>query len=245
MSTSGLSDPVPPYRDIQLLPGWFQRIDMEIFKQLLDGTADRLGGGDLAELGVYLGKSAALIGWGLRPGETFTVIDLFEQEAESDANRVENEEQYPELSQDAFERHYLSIHDRLPTVVRGPSSTITEHASHGTHRFVHIDASHLHEHVVADIEAARMLLKPGGVVVFDDYRAPHTPGVAAAVWQAAAGDLRPFAITLSKLYATFDDSTAYFDLLVDWLQTRTYWRHEVQQVGPDRLLRVLRPAPKE
>jgi hypothetical protein len=126
-------------------------------------------------------------------------------------------------------------------VVRGPSSTIVEHAAHGTHRFVHIDASHLYEHVVEDIAAARTLLKPGGVVVFDDFRAQHTPGVASAVWRATTDDLRPFAVTMGKLYATFDDTQPWLDVLTEWLEERKFWRWEVQQVAGEPLLRVFRP----
>ena len=244
MSETPVAPPRPPYKAIDEIPGWFQRMDMEIFKQLLDRTRERLGGGDLAELGAYLGKSAALIGWAQEPGETFTVIDLFEQEASAEENRAENEDQYAELSQEAFEKYYLTINDSLPNVVRGPSATIVDHAAHGTHRFVHIDASHLYEHVVEDIAAARTLLKPGGVVVFDDFRAPHTPGVAAAVWRATTEDLRPFAVTMNKLYATFDDSQPWFDTMIGWLDERSFWRHEVQQVAGNQVVRVMRPPGK-
>src|ERR1700712_596547 len=136
------ADARPPYRQIEDIPGWFLRMDMEVFSQLLEQTENRLGGGDLAELGAYLGKSAALIGWGQQPGETFTVIDLFEEEATAAENRAENEDQYAELSQEAFEKYYLTVHDTLPVVVRGPSSSIVDHAAHGTHPFVHVHASH-------------------------------------------------------------------------------------------------------
>ena len=162
------------------------------------------------------------------------MIDLFEQEATAEENRAENEDQYAELSQEAFEKYYLTIHDSLPVVVRGPSASIVDHAAHGTHRFVHIDASHLYEHVVEDIAAARTLLKPGGVVVFDDFRAPHTPGVAAAVWRATNEDLEPFAVTMDKLYATFDDTQPWLDVLIGWLEERSFWRHEIQQVAGSR-----------
>ena len=233
----------PPYKRIDAIPGWFQRMDMELFKLLLDQTAERLGGGDLAELGAYMGKSAALIGWGQQPGETFTVIDLFEDSAPAEANQAENDDQYSDLSKQAFEQHYLSVHDTLPVVVRGPSSSIVEHAAHGTHRFVHVDASHLYEHVVEDIACARTLLKPGGVVVFDDFRAPHTPGVAAAVWRATNEDLRPFAVTLNKLYATFDDTQPWTDVVRDWADG-SFWRQETQQVAGRDLVRVRRPPGK-
>ena len=233
-----------PYKQIEAIPGWFRRMDMELFRLLLDATEEHLGGGDLAELGAYLGKSAALMGCSLQPGETFTVIDLFSAEATTDDNQSENEEQYAELSQEAFEGYYRTVHDELPVVVRAPSEEIVRHAAHGTHRFVHIDASHLYEHVVADIAAARTLLKPGGVVVFDDYRAPHTPGVAAAVWRETTRGLTPFAVSQNKLYATFGDSDHWLGCVKDWLEGGSYWRMELQQVVGHELVRVKRPAPK-
>ncbi len=51
-----------PYKQLDEIPGWFRRMDMELFRLLLDSTEEHLGGGDLAELGAYLGKSAALMG---------------------------------------------------------------------------------------------------------------------------------------------------------------------------------------
>ena len=233
-----------PYKKIEEIPGWFRRMDMELFRLLLDSTEERLGGGDLAELGAYLGKSAALIGCSLQPGETFTVIDLFSAPSTSEDNQSENEEQYAELSQEAFEGYYRTVHDELPVVVRAPSQEIVDHAAHGTHRFVHIDASHLYEHVVEDIAAARTLLKPDGVVVFDDYRAPHTPGVGAAIWRETTKDLKPFAVTQNKLYATFGDADPWLGQVKDWLEDGSSWRMEVQQVVGRELVRVRRPAPK-
>jgi predicted O-methyltransferase YrrM len=233
-----------PYKLIDEIPGWFRRMDMELFTLLLDATEERLGGGDLAELGVYLGKSAALMGRTLHPGETFTVVDLFSAPALSEDNQSENEEQYADLSQEAFEGHYRSVNEELPVVVRGPSQTIVDHARHGSHRFVHIDASHLYEHVVADIEAARTLLKPDGVVVFDDYRTLHAPGVSAAIWRESTRGLKPFAVTMNKLYATFGDPDPWVSLVRQWLEGPSYWRMEVQQVAGRELVRVRRPAPK-
>ena len=233
-----------PYKQLEEIPGWFKRMDMEMFRLLLDATEEKLGGGDLAELGVYLGKSAALIGCSLQPGETFTVIDLFSEPAPSEDNQSENEEQYAELSQEAFEGYYRAIHDELPVVVRAPSQQIVDHAGHGTHRFVHIDASHLYEHVMADIDAVRTLLKPGGVVVFDDYRTLHAPGVAAAIWRESTNGLTPFAVSMNKLYATFGDADQWVDSLKEWLEGSSFWRMEVQQVAGRELVRVRRPAPK-
>jgi len=231
-----------PYKQLDDIPGWFKRMDMELFRLLLDQTEEKLGGGDLAELGVYLGKSAALMGYALQPGETFTVVDLFSTPAVSEDNKAENEEQYPELSRAAFEGYYKQFHEELPVVIEGLSQSIVDQAAHGTHRFVHIDASHLYEHVMDDIEAARILLKPGGVVVFDDYRTLHAPGVAAAIWRETNRDLVPFAVSMNKLYASFGTADQWVPAVKDWVQERSYWRIEVQQVAGHELVRVRRPS---
>jgi hypothetical protein len=61
------------------------------------------------------------------------------------------------------------------------------------------------------------------------------------VWQATTQDLRPFAVTVNKLYATFDDSQPWIDVLTQWLDEREFWRREIQQVSGRPLLRVRRP----
>ena len=90
--------------------------------------------------------------------------------------------------------------------MRARTDTIEDHVEEGSCRFVHIDASHSYDDVKRDIQATRRLLGPRGVVAFDDYRTEHTLGTAAAVWEAVADEeLRPFAATAAKLYATWSD----------------------------------------
>jgi Methyltransferase domain len=228
---------------IAAIPGWFGRIDVAAFRVLLPETADHLCGGDLAELGVYKGKSAVLIGSYLQRGEILTVIDLFGDDTGDTANGRENHEQYPELTRMHFEREYKAIHGVLPVVIQDFSSAISEHASHGSHRFVHIDASHLYKNVVADIAVARLLLKPDGVVVLDDYRNGHTPGVAAAAWQAMSAGLHPFLLTPMKMYATWGDATPWKKAIDTWLKTGTDG-YERQIIGDDEVIRVWSNTPK-
>lgn len=197
------------FADVETIPGWFWRTDVELFNWILSQQVLAGESGDLAELGCYLGRSAVLIGWHQQPGEIFTVIDLFDGPTTDSANTAENVKQYGDLSQTAFEDHYRRALGRLPIIITGNSQDITSHASHGTHRFVHIDASHLYDHVRGDIAAAKTLLNPTGVVVLDDIRASHTPGVWAAVWEAViTGGLRPIAVTEHKLYGTWGDAGA-------------------------------------
>jgi predicted O-methyltransferase YrrM len=222
------------------IPGAFWPPDWQVFRSLLDATA-AAGPGDLAELGVLYGRSAVLIGGSLRDGETFTVVDLFEAEPDDAANAVENAQSYPGLSRAAFEDNYRRVHGRLPAVVVGPSESVVDHVPAASHRFVHVDASHLHEHVVKDIDASRRILRADGVLALDDIRSPHTPGVAAAAWQAVlTSGLRPIAVSTYKLYATFGDPEPFRRALLDLAATGAV-EHEVQVVNGEPLVRVWQP----
>lgn len=231
-----------PVSDEQVdgIVGAFWAPDPQVFRALLDATAAN-GPGDLAELGVLYGRSAVLIGSSLRDGETFTVVDLFEAEPGDAANAAENADSYPGLSRAAFEENYLRVHPKLPVVVRGPSESVVDHVPAGSHRFVHVDASHLYEHVVKDIDASRRILRRDGVLALDDIRSTHTPGVAAAAWQAVlTTGLRPIAISTYKLYATFGDPRPFREVLLD-LAAKGAVEHEVQLVNGEPLVRVWQP----
>ena len=200
--------------------------------------------GDLLELGSYLGKSAILIGTHLRPGETFTVCDLFDSASEEAAdakNESENKWSYSTLTRQAFEGNYLAFHEALPTIIQSTTDQIVKHVEPGSCRMVHIDASHLWQHVRVDIEAAQSLLRPDGLVVCDDYRSEHTPGVAAAVWTAVAnGGLKPIVITGNKFYGTWGDPGPVQEELFGWL--KSFHRHlpERQDILGHPILRVCR-----
>lgn len=194
------------------IPGWFTLVDQRIFRALLRNAPTR---GDLVEMGVYLGKSAAWMGKFLREGERFTVIDLFNEAPTDTSNSTEMQTSYRNLTREAFEHNYRSLRGTLPEIVTGPSSQILYHVAPGSARFVHVDASHLYEHVVIDVASSEKLLQPDGVVAFDDYRSVHTPGVAAAVWPPVVeGRLKIVCLSANKMYATFGDPTAASDTVL-------------------------------
>lgn len=227
--------------DLQILeiPGAFWAPDINAFRVLLDRSAEVMRG-DLAELGVLYGRSAVLIGSSLAEEETFTVVDLFGGTSDA-ANEAENDASYPDLSRQAFEDNYVRIHGKVPVVVTGPSESIVDHVPPHSHRFVHIDASHLHAHVVKDLEAASRILLPDGIIVLDDIRSEHTPGVAAAAWQAVLTlGLRPFAVSTHKMYATFGDAAQWRDALLQ-LATSGDVSVEIQVVGEEPLIRFWQP----
>jgi hypothetical protein len=187
------------------IPGWLALEDFKILSRLLkrDGPP-----GDLLEVGAYMGASAILLGFFQRPGETFTVCDLFGGSL-GEANAAEVAREYPHLTRSAFERNYLQWHNNLPIIVQEPSSNLPKWVKPASCRLVHVDGSHLYEHVVADIDTARAVAQAQSVVVFDDWRSKHTPGVTVGVMERIVRDeLHLIAITESKLYAAWDSSDA-------------------------------------
>ncbi|MDX3356150.1 class I SAM-dependent methyltransferase [Streptomyces sp. ME01-24h] len=233
------ADGIPRPQRFADVKGWFWPVDQLLFEWFLRGRNDREDRGDLLELGAYLGKSAIFMGNFLREGERFTVCDLWDSPAVDDPNSAEMDKAYATLTRRAFEANYLSFHDRLPAMVQGPTSVITSHVGAGSCRFVHVDASHLYEHVRGDVAAARELLAPEGIAAFDDFRSEHCPGVAAAVWTAVATDgLKPIAVTSTKLYGTWGDPGPTGVELQRWLRARQDLWHAVDQVAGVPLIRI-------
>ncbi|GAA2254798.1 MULTISPECIES: class I SAM-dependent methyltransferase [Kitasatospora] len=207
--TAPVSAPAPRTPDD--VPGWFWKADQEVFGWMLERQTAAGTGGDILELGTYLGRSAILLGEHLQPGESLTVCDLFDSDAPDDDNSAEMAMSYRDsLTRRAFEANYLAFHPKLPTVVQAPTSALADgRIPAGSCRFVHVDASHLYEHVAGDIQVARAALGPDGLIALDDYRSEHTPGVAAAVWEAVFDHgLQPVCLTPEKFYGTWGDAEA-------------------------------------
>src|SRR3954470_16892707 len=80
------------------VPGWLWPLDFLLFDWLLTRQERLQQPGDLAELGTYQGKSAILIGMHQRPGDRFTVCDLFDKAAPDTENAVEQLTYYEDLS---------------------------------------------------------------------------------------------------------------------------------------------------
>ncbi|MFH9353306.1 class I SAM-dependent methyltransferase [Kitasatospora sp. NPDC017646] len=203
------------------IPGWFFGLDRAAFSHLLSTQTAAGVTGDILELGSYLGRSAVLLGDHLQPGERLTVCDLFDSEAGDADNAAEMTMSYRKtLTRSAFEANYLAFHGQLPEIVQAPTSALADgRIPAGSCRFVHVDASHLYEHVSGDILVARSALTEDGLVSLDDYRSEHTPGVSAAVWEAVfTGGLRPVLLTPMKFYGTWGDAGAARRTLLerDW-----------------------------
>ncbi|MER7844630.1 class I SAM-dependent methyltransferase [Kitasatospora sp. NPDC096077] len=223
------------------VPGWFWDHDRHSFEWFLGRQAKDGVTGDLMELGAYLGRSAIVIGEYLNPGETFTVCDLFDSDAPDDENSSEMNISYRKtLTRSAFETNYLAFHDELPEIIQAPTSVLAGgRVPAGAYRFIHIDASHLYEHVADDLRVARTALQEQGVVVLDDYRAQHTPGVAAATWEAVFNHgLKPIMLTECKFYGTWGDPEPFQRDLLDRVDLASGCYLSTETLNGRQLLRM-------
>ena len=221
------------------VPGWFFGEDQALISWFLERQNRLATPGDLLELGAYLGKSAILIGKYRVDDQRLIVCDLFEDAAQDHDNDQEMRQYRSTLTRRAFERNYLAFHTALPSIVQGLTSTISSHVAPQSCRFAHVDASHLYEHVEADIKACRALMHTEGLLVCDDFRAAHTPGVAAAVWSAVTtGELHPICLSDSKFYGTWGDPGPVQSELIAWLETFGPQSFETQKIAGSTVVRM-------
>jgi hypothetical protein len=240
-AAQGASRPID-LEQLQKVPGWFSALDQSLFGWCLDWQSSHGVSGDLVELGVYKGKSAILLGSFLRDEETLIACDLFGRPAsEADIGPGASQFYRDRLCRQDFETNYRSFFGSLPRIVEGPSSTILSYVEPGSSRFVHIDAAHRFSNVLQDVAATRTMLCDDGIVVLDDYRTAHTPGVAAAVWESVLhGGLVPLCVSDAKFYGTFTASDHIRQSLLQWLATRKL-PHDVHDIGGRPLVRVSAP----
>jgi Methyltransferase domain len=197
-------------RGCEQIPGFFYLADFMLFDFILGHQLDSGVAGDMLEIGVYRGKSAILMGCGLRPAERLIACDLFDKVMSHEDLGVEHRKTYSGLDISEFHRNWDRYHSRQCLDVRiCDSAQLTELPPL---RFTHIDGCHNYQCVRDDIKLAAKHTGPRGVISLDDYGIAEEPGVAAAISEAvAAGELFPFCASDMKLYAaTNNDDQAYW-----------------------------------
>jgi hypothetical protein len=85
------------------------------------------------------------------------------------------------------------------------------------------------------------MLRDDGIVVFDDYRSVHTPGVSVAVWEAMLRDgLKPIALTRKKWYGTWGDPNPARQVVTDWAKRSRRHRIDRHFLAGHEVLRIAR-----
>lgn len=184
-------------------------------------TAQRLHG-DVAEIGVHHGRYFILLSLLSADEEKAVAIDIFEnQELNVDRSGAGDLRQFLE-NFDKFDgrRSKLIVHKSdslqlknrdLLHAERPPMASLRR-----TFRLFSVDGSHTADHTINDIEVAFSVLRPGGMVIVDDFYNPHWPGVQEGVHALLSERKEICAVGYgeNKLFlTTIEDHAVYLDLL--------------------------------
>jgi Methyltransferase domain len=184
------------------IPGWFYRVDAEIFAVITDHQRRSALGGSLVEIGLHHGKSFIALCLSLQEGEKAYGVDLFEGQqslnldysGKGERSWVESNLRTAGVSLSA-----VVLDGRTSMSVR-PDDIL---GAVGAARFFSIDGGHHLEAVRNDLALAEQTLAHHGVIALDDFHRPEWPDVSAGyfAWFAARSrPIVPFAIGLNKLY---------------------------------------------
>jgi len=165
--------------------GWFDEGSMAIWDALLSFQERESIRGDLFEIGVFHGKSAALLGLHARPDETCLLCDRYPQEETIRANlgRFGLDPRAGVELIEADSRFVLKA-----PVVRARRQRC---------RWIHIDGEHSTPAVRNDLAVAHRLLAADGLVVVDDFMGWVYPQVTEAVFAYLRDHPRKFTLVLS------------------------------------------------
>ncbi len=181
--------------------GMLMPLDLALFCCFLQQQADAGVAGDIAEFGVYRGKSAAVFLSFLRPDETLKTVEYIQS--------------YPEID------NLKAICDRLTFYWGKSEDAVVDPAfiaSFGSDiRFSHHDASHSFENVTAEVGFMENRLTPRGIVVLDDFCNQHYSQVASGFYQNKIrnnSDLEIFLISSNKAWVCKRADFAYYEEMV-------------------------------
>lgn len=216
---------------LETIPGWFSGLDQNVFGAILSHQDY----GHVLEIGVYQGKSAIFIEQFRQAAEEFHVCDVFDSVETYSHNNTEIKKSYEDLSFSKFQMNFERFFSQMPIVHICDSENLASRIGSKIFRFIHIDGSHLYDIVKKDLKFASEHLHPEyGVIAMDDYRAAHTTGVAAAMWEyIIQGSLVPLLITPNKAYLAKPNHKVDIETLMNSMVAKGY---EIEQVDAANVL---------
>jgi predicted O-methyltransferase YrrM len=162
-------------RDALTMPGWFNH-GVKIL-ELVDQVRPVV----CVELGTWLGASAIPVARVIRRwGGTLTCVDTWAGDVHpsDDVQRPSAPWMLVSCARHLMDAGVGASVRLIPSTTRDAAATWTTPID-----WLYIDADHRYEAVVADLEAWVPHVKPGGMILGDDYGHRHFPGVERA-WRA-------------------------------------------------------------
>lgn len=139
---------------------------------------DTLPKGDLAELGVYRGGITKFMS-ALFPDKTVYAFDTFEGMPEEMITDKDIVEVYPPGKFDDVEDVLKYLDEPNIEIRKGLFPNTTQGLEDKKFSFVHLDAD-LYESTMTGLEFFWPRMTKKGVIIFDDFECPNTPGVKLA-----------------------------------------------------------------
>ncbi len=163
-------------------------------------SAERYGRGDTLEIGVHHGLSAILVAALRGDGARFVAVDLFEDmQSENVSHSGSGKKDQFLANMRAFHGDDLSFMRVFPI----KSSSLTVEDLGLNYSFCHVDGGHSDEETYGDLVLCSKVLRPGGILVLDDYFNASFPGVSEGAIGFMREDkkatLRPLAIGYNKV----------------------------------------------
>lgn len=147
------------------LDGWLRIESAATWSCLFALQGERRVHGDLLEIGVFKGKSAALIALHARPEETFVLVDRVMRREAIDAVQ--------------------GIRPNRNVFVNDSSQNLgaNESVLSGSYRWIHIDGEHTAHAVAHDLEMTAQLLATDGIICLDDFMYASYPQITMAAFR--------------------------------------------------------------
>ena len=172
--------------EAEKIEGMFSPFSMAIIDSLLALQKSSGMAGSMLEFGVYRGRSAALIGRYLAPGERLVLVDIADY-----------------LDRKAIE-DFKSATDFLLTPTENFKAVYPEYRRRArSFRFIHIDASHAYRATFNELQMADKLLSEGGIIALDDFTNLNYSQNISAIFKylhTTRTDLTMFLATDEKAY---------------------------------------------
>jgi Methyltransferase domain len=188
------------WEKVDAVSGWFGFHSYALWRSLLDFQKAEGLRGDLFEIGVWRGRSAAVLASYARDDETLYLCDL----------RVDNEAIHT-----AFDS--VGATNRKIVAISAPSSELPHRlnlrAMHQSVRWMHIDGEHTGSAVYGELEVAHRIVRPDGLVVIDDFFSPRYPAnttEAVRYLEKNPFHFRLFAVGFNKGYFCRPESLARY-----------------------------------
>jgi hypothetical protein len=198
--------PYQRYRsEFRSIDGWFKEGAIATWDSLLALQTSLRLRGNLMEIGVSKGKSAALMALHTRPCETCVFVDLalrWEAVDLIEAIRPQNNLWVRDMSQN------IRRDGRLMALA-------------GTFRWIHVDGEHSGRAVLNDLEVAAALLSPEGVICLDDFMSPAYPQVTMAAFRFLDRD-REFSLFLIGFNKGYICRAAFAPTYLRFLKERIF-----------------------